>query len=424
MKKQVFAALFLMSSVTTFGAGYQVNLQGVRQMAMAGAGTAWAWDASTIFYNPGALARLKSIQAYASMGVIVPATSFGNANSSAVTQRQTFTPFNIYIGGPVQQDSKLALGIGIYTDAGIGIKWDNNWIGQYIVRSIDLKAICFQPTVSYRISDFLSVGAGFVYAVGTFDMTQALPVHTIRGPLSTSLLGENPDDSSVHLHANANGVGFNVGLHFKPSDNLQIGLTYRSQINMDVSGGSATFQVPGSLRTSFPNTTFDSQLPLPQVASVGIAFKPAERLTLCFDLSYTGWNSFDSLRINFTNQTSALQNMHAPRHYKNTWTPRLGANYKVSRVVSLMMGVVYDPTPVADGFVSPDLPDADRIAVTGGIAIRPLPRFTILAAFEGTTTVKRTGSYNYNAGATTGDYFSGVYKTEAYTPALAIYYNF
>jgi long-chain fatty acid transport protein len=412
MKKQVFAALFLMSSIASFGAGYQINLQGVRQMAMGGAGTAWTWDASTIFYNPGGLARLKGIQAYASVGVIVPATSFGNSISSATTNRQSFTPFNIYIGGPIQQDSRLAIGLGIYTDAGIGIQWPDQWIGRYIVQSIDLKAICFQPTIAYRFTDFLSIGAGFVYAVGSFDMTQSLPAHGYFGPG-----GSTDDDGEAHLHGNANGVGFNVGIHLKPSDNLQIGLTYRSQINMDLSGGAATFKVPASLDNMFPNTTFDSQLPLPQVASVGIGFKPAERLTLSLDLNYTGWNSFDSLRINFANQTSALQNMHAPRHYRNTLTPRIGANYKLGKVVSLMMGFVYDPTPVTNGFVSPDLPDADRIAVTGGIAIRPLPRFTILAAFEGTSTIKRSGTYNY-------ENFSGVYKTEAATPALAIYYNF
>src|SRR4051812_33616579 len=110
MKKHVLAALFLLSTITTFGAGYQVNMQGLRQLAMGGSGTAWPWDASTIFYNPGGLARLKGIQAYASVGFIMPSTAFGNTMSHATTERQTFTPFNLYVGGPIQQDSKFALG--------------------------------------------------------------------------------------------------------------------------------------------------------------------------------------------------------------------------------------------------------------------------------------------------------------------------
>jgi long-chain fatty acid transport protein len=413
MKKQVIAASLLLSSVTSFGAGYQLNLQGVRQLAMGGTGVAWPWDASTIFYNPGGMGRMKSIQAYVSGELIVPSTAFGNEQSSAVTQAQTFAPFNAYIGGPMQEDSRFALGLGIYTVAGIGLKWDDQWAGRYLVKSITLKAICFQPTISYRVSDFLSVGAGFVYSTGSLDLSQALPVHGTYGPG-----GSTDDEGSVHLKGTANGVGFNLGVQLKTSDNLQFGLTYRSQINLGVSSGTATFTVPGSLASSFPNTHFDSQLPLPQVATAGVGYRTSdERLTLQFDLNYTGWNSYDSLRINFAEHTSALKDMHAPRHYRNTLTPRAGINYKLGKVVSLMAGGAFEPTPVTNGFVSPDLPDADRIVGSLGVSIKPFPRFTILTAWEGISTITRNASYNYGG-------FSGTYKTEAATLALGFYYNF
>jgi len=410
MKKHLLAAALLLSAFTSFGAGYMLNLQGLRELAMGGTGTAWPWDASTIYYNPGGLARLKGIQAYVSMLAIMPATAYGNnMGGSTLSKQQTFTPFNIYVGGPIQENSKFALGIGIYSEAGIGLQWDNDWTGRYIVQSINLNAIFLQPTISYRISDFLSVGGGFIYATGSFDYTNALPVENI--------VTNVPTEGEAHLHGTANGVGFNLGIQLKASDKLQFGLTYRSQVNMGISGGAATFTVPTSVATSFPNTQFDSQLPLPQVASFGIGFRPGERLTLQFDLNYTGWNSFDSLRINFSQHTSSLQDEHLPEHYKNTWTPRLGANYKISRVVSVMAGAAYDPTPVTDNFVSPILPDADRIVLSCGVSVKPLPRFTVLAAIEGTDAVKRAGVYQY-------DNFSGTYKTDAVTPGLAIYYNF
>jgi len=415
MKKHLLAASLLLSAITSFGAGYQLNLQGLRQLAMGGTGTAWPWDASTIFYNPGGLARLHGIQAYVSGLYIMPSTAFGNQltsgneATSVLSKTRTFSPFNVYIGGPIQEESKFALGLGVYSVAGIGLSWDDNWLGKYIVQTIDLQSICFQPTLSYRISDFLSVGAGFVYGIGTFDFRQALPVHGSLGP--------GYDEGDAHLHGNASGAGFNLGVQMKLNDRLQLGVTYRSQINMDISSGSAVFSVPSSLTSSFPNTHFDSQLPLPQVASIGIGYRPAERLTLQFDLNYTGWNSFDSLRINFSQHTTSLQDMHSPRHYRNTLTPRIGANYKISKIVSVMMGGAFDPTPVTNGFVSPDLPDADRAVFTCGVALKPLRRFTILAAFEGTSSVKRAGNYDFGN-------FSGTYKTEAVTTGLGIYYNF
>ena len=413
MKKHLLAASFLLTTITSFGAGYQINLEGLRQVAMGGTGTAWPWDASTIFYNPGGLARLHGIQAYVSGCLIMPSTAFGNQMQSGATPTnvrtnpQSFTPFNVYIGGPVQEDSRIALGIGVYTPAGDGLQWDNDWLGRYLVQSITLKSVFFQPTISYRISDFLSVGAGFVYGTGTLNYSEALPVHGSAGAF---------DGSQAVLNGNANGVGFNAGAQIKVTDELQLGVTYRSQVNMGISGGSANFTVPASLRDSFPNTRFDSQLPIPQVISVGVGYR-INAWTFQLDFNYTGWNSFDSLRFNFDKHTSSLQDIHAPRHYHNTFSPRAGVNYKVSKVVSLMAGGAYDPTPVPNGFVSPDLPDANRIIVSCGISIKPIPRFTILAAFESTSTVKRAAQYNYGG-------FDGTYKTEAATPGIGIYYNF
>lgn len=416
MKKYVLAASsLLLSAMTSFGGGYQLNLQGLRQVAMGGSGTAWPWDASTIFYNPGGLSRLKSIQVYGSVMSIMPSTAFANQVNSGdktITTRtvdQHFTPFNLYVGGPVQEYSRWGLGLGIYTPFGTGTKWDDNWIGKYIVQSIDLKCIFFQPTVSYMVNDWISVGAGFVYSTGSIDFRQAMPVHGSLGPGSV-------DEGQAILHSNADGLGFNLGAQFKMSDNLQFGLTYRSQVNMNVSAGSATFNVPASLRTSFPNTQFDSQLPLPQVASFGVGYRTGA-LTLQLDLNYTGWNSYDSLRFDFKQQTSSLHNVHAPRNYRNTLTTRVGACYKISKVVSVMAGAAYDPTPVTNGFVSPELPDADRMVLSCGISVKPLPRFTILAAFEGVTSATRDGVYEFGG-------FSGTYKTQAATPGIGLYYNF
>ncbi len=414
MKKHLVTASLLLSAATTFGAGYQLNLQGLRQLAMGGTGTAWPWDASTIFYNPGGLARLKGIQAYGSMVFLMPSTAYGNRENSGTTSSnertasQTFTPFSVYIGGRVSEYSRFGLGLGIYTPFGSGVKWDDNWIGKYMVQSIDLKTVFFQPTVSYRANEWLSAGAGFVFATGSVDFRRALPVHGNGGA--------DVDDGTAHLHGGATGVGFNVGVQMKASEKVQFGITWRSQVNMDVEGGTANFTVPKSLRDSFPNTRFNSRLPLPGVYSVGVGWRPDERVTVQFDMNYTGWNSYDSLRFDFAQTTSSLQNVRAPRNYRNTLTPRVGVAYKLG-AVSLMAGAAYDPTPVRNGYVSPDLPDADRVVLTCGATVRAARGLVIMAAFEGVNSVKRGASYDFGG-------FNGVYKTTAAAPAIGLYYNF
>jgi long-chain fatty acid transport protein len=409
MKKQLLTASLLLSSAFAFGAGFQLNLQGLRQLAMGGTGTAWPWDASTIFYNPGGISRLDGIQVCASGLFIMPRTEYAAAGTSsytAYTQPQTFYPFNLYVGGPVKKGSKIGVGIGVYTPFGSGIKWDNDWAGRYMAQSIYLESIFVQPTVSYRFNDFISVGAGFVYAFGNLDFKEALPVQN-----------ENSQDGEADLSGNAHGAGFNVGVQIKATNNLQFGITYRSQVNMKLNSGTANFTVPASLEGYFPNTSFSSSLPLPQVASIGVGYRPISKLTLQFDMNYVGWSSYDSLDFNFSEHTADLQNIHAPRHYQNTLAFRLGAAYEINKQFTVMAGTAYDPTPVADGFVSPELPDANHYNLNCGLTYTPIKKLTIMAAMEYTTTAKRQSTYVF-------DNFDGTYQTKAITPGIGLSYNF
>ncbi|MBL6949561.1 MAG: long-chain fatty acid transporter, partial [Bacteroidales bacterium] len=58
-----FTALLLgicLAVTTTFGGGYQVSLHSMRNIGMGLIGTSLAYDASSIFYNPGAMAFVSS----------------------------------------------------------------------------------------------------------------------------------------------------------------------------------------------------------------------------------------------------------------------------------------------------------------------------------------------------------------------------
>jgi long-chain fatty acid transport protein len=409
MKKSFLASAALsLFAATAFGAGYQLNLQGLRQLAMGGSGTAMPWDASTIFYNPGGLSRLDGWQASASGLMIIPTIQFAQSSTGTVstTQSQQFYPFNVYVGGPIKKGSKLGVGIGVYTPFGSGLTWDNNWPGKYLVQSIYLQSIFIQPTASYRINDIVSVGAGFIYAFGNLEIKQALPVSN-----------ENGVDGQADLKGNANGTGYNIGVQLKATNKIQFGLTYRSRVNMKVKSGNANFNVPASLSTSFPNTNFSAQLPLPEVASVGVAYNPIRKLNLTLDINYIGWSAYDSLKFDFSQQTAELKNQHAPRQYQNTVAFRLGGSYDVNSKFTVMGGIAYDPTPVRNGYVSPELPDADRLVLTCGVAYNPIRKLAILAALEYTTTAKRDAAYDFG-------HLNGQYQTKALTPGIGINYIF
>lgn len=410
MKKHALLTIALSLWVAmSFGAGFQVNVQGLRQIAMAGTGAGWMWDASSIFYNPGGLARLKGIQAYGSVQFLIVHTKYVQTPTGGYSEESkpnVFTPFNFYVGGPIKKDGKLAVGLGIYTPFGSGLSWDDNWEGKYVIQSISMQTIFFQPTVSYRITDAISAGGGFIYATGNVKFKRAVPIQD-----------ENGNDGYGELKGKASGVGFNLGVHIKAGERFQLGINYRSQVNMKVKDGDATFTLPSSLSANFPNTSFTTEVPLPQVFSVGIGFKPIDKLTLTADVNWVGWKPYDTLTFDYEQNTPTLQDTKGPRNYKNTLAIRIGGHYQASKKLALMLGGAYDPSPVTDGFVSPDLPDADRWLFTGGLTFKASPKLTILTAFEYGASKKRDAQY-------TPDNFNGKYQTKAFIPCVGVTYDF
>ncbi len=401
--------LLLSGATVSYGSGFQLNLQGLRQLAMGGAGTAWVWDASTIFYNPGGLSRLKSPQAYVGVVMLNPRTQFVpsvGTSEKINAKNQTFTPFNVYVGGTVGKDKKIGLGLGVYVPFGSGVAWDDNWTGRFVIQSIKLQTVCVQPTVSYKINEMVSVGGGFIYAFGSFKIVQAIPTDDLNG-----------GNGQGTLEGKANGIGYNLGLHIQPNKKIQVGITYRSRINMKVDNGDATFTVPASVASYFPNTKVTSSVPLPSVFSVGVGVKVTSKLTIVADVNAVGWNSYDSLRFDFDQHTDRLKDNHAPRLYKNTVSYRLGFHYKVSKMINLMIGGAIDPSPVQDGYVSPDLPDANRKIISGGFTIKATSRLSVLGVVEYAVSEKRESTY-------LPANFSGTYQTKVFNPGIGLTYNF
>jgi long-chain fatty acid transport protein len=338
---------------------------------------------------------------------IMPSVQYVKNNYSIHSQQQIFTPFNVYIGGPIRRaQNKIAVGIGIYTPFGSGLKWDDNWMGRYVTQEIALQTIFAQPTVAYRFNKRLSFGAGYVVAYGNVKLRKALPIQDANG-----------NDGSAMLSGTAWGRGFNAGLHYKITKKIQLGLTYRSGVNMYTDQGKAEFKVPTALADSFPTTKFKTTLSLPQVATFGVGYRPFKQLTLQADVNFVGWSSYDSLKFDILQNTEQLQDISSPRKYKNTFTYRFGLNYAFSEVFAIMLGGIWDNSPVQDGYVTPDLPDARRKAITGGIFYRPIDKLTISAAVEYLTTEPRNANFAH-------ENFSGTYQTKAITPGLGITFDF
>lgn len=404
--KKIVALLTICSPFFLNAQGFQVNLQGQKQQGMGGTGVAYMQDGAALFFNPGGVSFLKHNSISIGGSPVISYGQYTDAASNTVSE--TKSPVSYPFTGYVvlgKKDSKLKYGIAAYTPFGSIVDWQDGWTGRFVLTHLQLQSIFIQPTISYKLSDKVGIGAGFVYGMGTVNLQKDIPV---------------VDNKGVYGHATldgkAQGYGFNAGFYYQPDKKWSIGLTYRSKVQMDLNNGTATFTVPASLSSQFPNGPFSTSLPLPSVMSAGVAFSPNQKLTLALELNRVGWNVYDTLSFHYQNQTASLQDTKSPRMYKNTLSYRIGAQYAINSKLDARLGIKYLMTPVQSGYVNPDVPDANHFNYSAGLGYKLGSHFVVDASFTFEQMVRNDKTIETN--------MNGTYITNLFIPGFSIAYNF
>jgi long-chain fatty acid transport protein len=384
---------------------YQVNLQGQKQIGMAGAGTGVAMDEAAIFFNPGAVSFLKKNGVQLGVSPIFLKSAFNASGSNVVEHNKSKvpTPFQAYavFGSP---ENRLRFGLGVYTPFGGAMHWEENWTGKYTVTSLDLHAIYVQPTLSLKITDNIGIGAGFVYSNGKVDLRRAVPLTLNDGRTA-----------SAQLKGDAHDFGWNAGIYIETVSGISIGVTHRSQVTASVEDGDAIFDVPDALKAGFP-TAFSADLPLPATTSIGFGFYPSEKTTIALDVNWVHWNKYKELAFEYNNN-QRVENTRSPRNYHDAATFRLGIENQATEKLALRAGIGYALTPVGKGYVTPEVPDANRVLLSAGLGYKPTERWGVDLSFLYENVVKRT-EQNIETG------LDGTFKTVVYIPGISFSYKF
>lgn len=360
-----FALFFLLLSVfgTTQAGGFQVNLQSVRAAGMGHTGAGLYFDASAMYFNPGALSFVYGPSLNTGVNLIFAGISYREpapGTYTAENESGVGTPFGFFFSHSIKRN--FAAGLAVYTPFGSSVQYPDDWKGQFALREISLKTVFIQPTLSYNFLDQIGIGIGPVFALGSLKLRRALPLDNPAGESGEAL-----------LEGNGNGIGFNAGIMWSPKPKFNIGLSYRSQVKFRAENGDATFTVPTSVQDLFPSSTFSAEITLPATTTLGIGVYPTKNLTLAVDVNYVGWQVYERLAFDFAENTESLEDLDSPRNYENSWIFRVGAEYHKKLAnkweARLRGGVYYDLTPVQDGYTTPETPDSDKWGFSGGLSI-------------------------------------------------------
>lgn len=389
MKKIVSSFLALCMAVTASAEGFQVNNFSARQMGMGHTGAALELGAESMLFNPGALGMSGfSLDASAGMTAIFSEASARIDGTKYVTDNKVSTPFNVSAAFRIYDN--LYAGICISTPYGSSIKWGDNWAAAILNQSVDIKVFDVQPTVSWRVTPNLSVGAGLQIAWGSVNLNKGLVtdgsynalIGALGLPDAMRLDGITPASVNLDGHSET-AVGYNLGAFWKINNKVSVGASFRSKLDMKVKKGDATVTyaneaartVLGTALDNLNATNFAASLPCPWVTLVGVAYKPIKPLTLAFDLQINGWSDYETLDVEFDRLEGFDQ--HLVKNYHTALTYHLGAQYALTHRFDLRAGLMVDCSPCDKNHYNPETPGQTRVEPTLGFSFRPVPAFSI-----------------------------------------------
>lgn len=417
----LFCSFLLILVIISFNAnagGFQINEHGAKAMGMGGAFTAQANDPSAIFFNPAGLGFQKGMNLMLGTTLIFPSSKFVGPTPSTTEHKmksQIFYPINIY--GTYALDQGFVFGLGVYNPFGLGTEWDKDWVGKRLSVKTDLQTFFINPSISYKLTDQLSIGLGFSYVLANVDLKYRIQTLSSLSPPTPSTV-----DGTAELDANGNGYNFNVGVLYKPMEDLSIGFSYRHSTELKLEG-DAKFTDMQALQNFFPGGTGNTTITLPYNVLFGIAYNVLPDLTVEAGVQYVGWESYDTLDVEISEGPTfpltgqpLQKGTKTGKDWENSFLIRFGGEYRMDKF-AFRAGYIFDKTPQPEKSVEPMLPDADRHEITLGLGYHLSENLDINFAYQFIMFQDRTVKSPTNI-------FPGTYKSNAHLFGLNVGYKF
>ena len=420
------AGLLILSSGSALASGFSIYEAGSKATALGCAFTATADDGSALFYNAAGLSFMTGSRAEVNVVFVAPQFSFSGKlsktdpfTSTGEAEDKVFpVPGAYYTNNP---GGKLAFGIGVYAPFGLGVTWKDGaeWVGRRISHDVTIETVYVTPAVSLKVTPELAIALGVDIAHQNLNLKKYSP---------EPQFGENAIHTEIDGSSSIN-LTPSLGVMYRPNEKISLGLMYHFKKTMKFDDAEATLDPVAPGDDPWGNTLvgalgkdqkLSSDLNLPDILSLGIAYRFSEKFKAEFNYVRFGWSTFDKLSLNF--QNDALdQTIHF--NYEDSWQVRFGFDYQASEKVNIMAGYVHDKTPQPLAAVSPLLPDSDRNDYSFG-ALYKTGSWDFNVSYMLVVGTERTNIENGEPVRNTTDYPFGSYKSLANLFGFGVGYNF
>jgi len=167
-----------------YGAGFGLYEGSARGDALGGTLVGRADDPSALYYNPAGIVQLPGDQFMAGVTLITPMsdvttlTPLGKVTTSQ--ERNWWYPPHAYYTHDF--NDTVWAGLGIFSRFGLGTEFPDNWPGRYNSYYASIQSLTLNPDVAFKITDKLSVAAGFDATYFDLKLKRMVPNPVKGGP--------------------------------------------------------------------------------------------------------------------------------------------------------------------------------------------------------------------------------------------------
>jgi long-chain fatty acid transport protein len=376
LKLSAVVSVVVLSFTPAWGGGVILYEVSTTEIAHASAGyAARAGDPSTVFTNPAGMILLDGTQIMAGVHALYGDVKFepdqntspflgSNGGGNAIGW---LPGGNAYLSH--RSSDNVSLGLGLLSNFGLGMDYEDDWVGRYYVRDIALIGLSVVPSVAFRLSDSFSVGVGVDFMYGILDQTMAVNNGILQ------------PDGALEISSNDWGVGANLGLMMELSEGSRLGLTYHSPMDLNFSDTPETTDVRPLLDTIIQGLgQLDMGMTVPQTVMVSVYHETSERAALMGNVGWQDWSQFGMVDV--TVSTDPPTDLTVDRRYQDTWHVAFGGELQASENWRLSGGLAYDSSIVKDEDRTVDLPLGDGYRLGIGSRYRPRANFDLNLGYE------------------------------------------
>jgi len=324
--------LTLFASPANAGAMYIYEIGSPTETAFGGAGmAARAQDAGTVFTNPAGMTRFSGNATLASGGLMYLYVPFDPDSDTTISgtdgSSSEFFPYGSFAYIHSVSD-RLKLGVSVQNNFGLSLDWGTNWVGRYTSTQAAILAPQVQPTVSFKVNKWLSVGAGAALTLGYLDAK--LRVNQER---------ENRGDGKMEYSDTDFAVQGNFGIMLEPSPRTRIGLRYLTETDLDFKD-DPDFSRMGPLTGAITDQVkkLDLGMTMPQSIMLGVFHDLNEKWAILGSVGWDDWSEFGHVDVSVDDSPEVTDELK----FDDTWHVGVGAQYKYTQKWTINTGFSYD----------------------------------------------------------------------------------